>query len=79
MTSLQKPSSPKTKKTRKTPVKTPYTKLRDAAMQNAKTKRSSGAVQVRLSVMIIGVLLAVLVFFYPRFLSSFNKSTSEKG
>jgi hypothetical protein len=74
MTSVTAPK-PKSN-SEKTKIKTPYAKFRDAAKQNSKTKHSSGAVQVRLGVMGFGILLAVLVYFYPRL---FNETVPGKG
>lgn len=68
-------SPPIEKKKGRTSRKTPYTKFREAA----KTKRANGTVQVRLGVMVIGILLAMLVYFYPRFHSSFNESVTTKS
>lgn len=45
--------------------KTPYSQLREAAAQNAKTKHSTASVHIRLGVMCLGIVIAMAVYFYP--------------
>ncbi|KAI9470067.1 MAG: nucleoside phosphatase GDA1/CD39 [Benjaminiella poitrasii] len=58
-------------------LKTPYTKLKEAASH----KRSESTVQIRTSIMVIGIIIAMLVYFYPNLLpnnSPINKASCQK-
>lgn len=50
-------------------VKTPYTQLRESAKKNEKAKRSPAAVQIRLGLMSIGIIIAMAIYFFPNFIS----------
>lgn len=60
----------KSDKVEKRQMKAPYAQLREAAKQNAETKRSTGAVQVRVGLMLVGIIIAVIAYSFPN-LSSF--------
>jgi hypothetical protein len=58
-------------------LKTPYTKLRDAAKHNAETKHSTAAVQVRFGLMAIGIVLAIFFYNYPNFFQAEKKAMDQ--
>lgn len=65
------------KKAEKPKLKTPYATLRDAAKQNAETKHSTAAVQVRFGLMIIGIFLGIFFYKYPNFFN--NDKAIDQG
>ena len=44
-------------------VKTPYKKMREVAQENAKLKKTQGAVQVRTGLTLVGLLIAMVVYY----------------
>lgn len=62
----------------RTNIKTPYSSFKDAAKENAKAKQTTSGIQIRLGVMVFGILLASLFYFFPDVLTSIG-STSNSG
>lgn len=56
-------------------LKTPYTKLRDAAKQNAELKHSKGGVQVRVGLMLLGIFVAGIIYAFPNLFSQLDEKT----
>ncbi|KAI8386933.1 nucleoside phosphatase GDA1/CD39 [Blakeslea trispora] len=47
----------------------PYKQFNEAAKAHAKSRRTQGAAQVRLSMMVLGIAIALAFYFYPQLLS----------
>lgn len=60
-------------KSNKRQAKSPYTKLRNAAKQNSELKHTKGAVQVRVGLMLVGIIIAVTVYAFPTLSTLFSK------
>lgn len=59
-------------------IKTPYSTFKDAAKENAKAKQTTSGVQIRLGVMVFGILIASIFYFFPNVLTSMD-SANESG
>ncbi|CAO3651457.1 unnamed protein product [Mucor hiemalis] len=66
-------------KSDKKQINSPYKKLRVAAKQNSELKHTKGAVQVRVGLMLIGIIIAVTVYAFPTLSAFFNKSHASQG
>lgn len=66
-------------KSDKKQINSPYKKLRVAAKQNSALKHTKGAVQIRVGLMLIGIIIAVTVYAFPTLSAFFNKSHTSQG
>lgn len=55
----------------------PYKQFNEAAKAHAKSRRTQGAAQVRLSMMVLGIAIALAFYFYPQLLSQTSLQQSK--
>ena len=55
----------------------PYKQFNEAAKAHAKNRRTQGAVHVRLSMLVLGIAIALAFYFYPDLLHPSTSSSSK--
>jgi len=61
----------------RTNIKTPYSSFKDAAKENAKAKQTTSGIQIRLGVMVFGILLASVFYLFPDVLTSIGSASNS--